>query len=238
MDNLDQINMLLSAACDLQGDSLTARETARDKFRDEESNEENILRILIDGLLAHLAKDLGEIIHETNEHISYQIGLSNSFIRTHFLVMDCVLNGDLIEAIVLCRKQLESLARMHEVDSKPLAKLFKKTPNISNVLKGESGRMYGAMSEVAHFSTPRVAELLHVIEKGQMIGPSLHPRYSERSHACSDMEHFVAVHFAFWFIEKLDDWYPANDYTEEKHLLTQAFSLALKCGVLRIADDD
>lgn len=233
----DQADMLLRATCDLQGDSFAAREIAREAFRSQESEEENILRILVDGLIAHLAKSLGEMIAESDDKSSYQIGLSSSFIRTHYLVMDCVLNGDLIEAVVLSRKQLESLARLHEIDAKPLNKLFHKTPNISNVLRGESGRMYGHMSEVAHFSTPRVAELLHIVEDGQMVGPSLHPQYTEQSHACSDMEYFVAIYFAGWFVEKLAEWYPSNDYSADKNLLGEAILVALKCGVLRAPED-
>lgn len=231
-----QTKTLLGAACHWRGDSLTARATARATFLEKESNEENILRILVDGLIAHLAKGLTELISRTDKKISYQIGLSSSFIRTHYLVIDCVFNGDLIEAIVLSRKQLEILARLHEIDAKPLNKLFKKTPDISNILQGESGRMYGDMSEVAHFSTPRVAELLHIFDNGQMIGPSLRPQYTEQSHACSDMEYFVAIYFAGFFIEKLTEWYPSNDYSEEKYLLGAAILVALKSGVLRTAE--
>lgn len=233
----DQVEMLLGATCALQGDALAAREIAREIFRSKESNEENILRILVDGLIANLATSLGEMITAADEKTSYQIGLSSSFVRTHYLVMDCVLNGDLVEAVVLSRKQLESLARLHEIDAKPLNQLFKKTPNISNVLRGESGRMYGHMSEVAHFSTPRVAELLHIVEDGRMVGPSLQPRYTEQSHACSDMEYFVAIYFAGWFVEKLTEWYPSNDYSSDKILLGEAILVALDCGVLRAPED-
>ena len=216
---------------------MRTREFTRDEYRKAESNEENILRIRVDGLIAHLASFLTSKIESTDDKISYQIGLISSFVRTHFLTMDCVLDGDLIEAVVLTRKQLESLARLHEIDSKPLNRLFKKTPNISNVLQGESGRLYRELSEVAHFSTPRVSELLHVVDKGEMVGPSLHPRYNKQSHACSDMEYFVAIYFCGWFVEKLDEWYPDSDLTDERDILGEAIMLALNCGVLRKPND-
>jgi len=238
MDKEHQIaDMLLRATCEFQGESMRFRELTRDEYRKAESNEENILRIRVDGLIAHLAAFLTSKIESTDDKISYQVGLASSFVRTHFLAMGCVLDGDLIEAVVLTRKQLESLARLHEIDSKPLNRLFKKTPNISNVLQGESGRLYGELSEVAHFSTPRVTELLHVVERGGLVGPSLHPRYNKKSHACSDMEYFVAIYFCGWFVEKIDEWYPDSELTEERVILSEAILLALDCGVLRKPHD-
>jgi hypothetical protein len=93
--------------------------------------------------------------------------------------------------------------------------------------------MYGDLSEVAHFSTARVAELLHVFERGELTGPSLLPVYSERSGACMDMDHFVSVYFIAWMVEKLPAWYPGFNNEERKELLGRAVVLALEVGVLR-----
>lgn len=229
----EQADELLRAACDFQGLGMQAREVCREKFRRAESNVNNILRILIDGQVGLLAEDLKRKVEGVTPAISYQIGVSASYIRTHYLVGDLILNGDLVEAIVLIRKQLESLARLHELDSKPFQKLTGKVPNIQNVLKGPAGRMYGDLSEVAHFSTPRVAELMHVVERGDLIGPSLLPVYSERSGACMDMDHFVSVYFIAWMVEKLPTWYPGFDTEERKTLLGQTVLVALDAGVLR-----
>lgn len=224
---------LLQAACEFQGKSLEARLACRERYRREERNEENILRILIDGQFGLLAEKLARKVEPTNPSISYQIGVCVSFIRTHFVVSDLILNGDLVEALVLSRKQLESLARLHELDSKPLQKLVGKVPNIQNILSGPAGRMYGDLSEVAHFSAPRVAELLHVFEQGELIGPSMPPVYSERSGACFDVNCFVAVYFIAWLVEKLTSWYPGYDNSEENRLLGQTVLLAYQSGVLR-----
>jgi hypothetical protein len=229
----EQTDKLLRAACEFQGKGMEAREKCREKYRHKEKNEENILRILIDGQIGLLAEKVTKKVQATSPAISYQIGVSASFIRTHFLINEFVLNGDLVEAIVLTRKQLESLARLHELDSKPLLKLTGKVPNIQNILKGPAGKMYGDLSEVAHFSTPRVAELLHVVESGELVGPSLLPVFSEQSGACFDMNCFVAVYFTAWMVEKLPTWYPGYDNSEDKQFLGQSIMVALDCGVLR-----
>jgi hypothetical protein len=119
----EQAERLLSAACDFQGLSMKAREKCRETFRRAESNEHNILRILIDGQIGPFAEDVRRKVEAVTPAVSYQIGVSASFIRTHFLVGDLILNSDLVEAIVLIRKQLESLAKLRQLDSKPFQKL-------------------------------------------------------------------------------------------------------------------
>lgn len=54
----NRIKDLLPAACDFQGESMRAREIARDAYREAETNEENVLRISIDGLVAQLARNM------------------------------------------------------------------------------------------------------------------------------------------------------------------------------------
>lgn len=234
----EQADKLLRAACEFQGESLAARDSCREQFRRIEQNEDNIFRILVDGQLGLLAKKMTSKVESTTPAISYQIGISASFIRTHFLVADFILNGDLVEAIVLIRKQLESLARLHELDSNPFQKLTGKVPNIQNVLKCGAGRMYGELSEVAHFSTPRVIKLLHVAERGELIGPSLLPVHTESGKACFDMEHFVVVYFIAWMVEKLPGWYPGYDNSNDRELLGDTIILALKSGVLHQPEEE
>lgn len=232
-----QAQTLLKAACSFQANTATARESARNKYRQEESNEENILRIRVDGLIAHLAAELSNKIKEVDEKISYQISLSSSFIRTHFLITDCILNSDLIEALVLTRKQLESLARLHEIEHTSLDKLLKRVPNISNVLKGASGKIYGDLSEVSHFSTPRVADLLHIVSDGEMNGPSIYPHYTTYSHACFDANYFITIYFLVWLLEKLKVWYPASNFDEQVKILNETMLIAIDCGVLKLKSD-
>lgn len=230
---VEDAEALLKAAVEFQGESLECRENCREQYRRTEKQDENSLRILIDGQIGLLAKKFQQKVEPITPEISYQLGVSSSFIRTHFLATDSFMNGDLVEALVLIRKQLESLARLYELDSKPLQKLLGKVPNIQNVLKGPSGRMYGHLSEVAHFSKPRVTELLHVIEKGELIGPSLMPMFNKQCFACLDMNCFISLYFIAWLVEKLPVWYPEYDNAEEQKMAIMSFELALKCGVIR-----
>jgi hypothetical protein len=231
--NNEDAETLLIAACEFQGRSNESREICRDQYIKNEKTEESSLRIIIDGQIGLLTNKIQQKIENATLETSYQIGLSSSFIRTHFLATDAFMNGDLVESIVLIRKQLESLARLHELDCKPLQKLVGKVPNIKNVLKGESARMYGSLSEVAHFSSPRVAELLHVVESGDLIGPSLIPIFNERCFACLDMNCFISLYFLFWLVEKLPVWYPGYDNSKELRLATAGIELALNTGVIR-----
>ena len=56
------------------------------------------LRILVDGQIAALETILSNPLQTVIPALSYQIGLVTSCVRTHFLVTDLILNGDLIEA--------------------------------------------------------------------------------------------------------------------------------------------
>jgi len=232
----EQVERLLQAACNFQGMSLEAREICREKYRIEESDSENTFRMFIDGQIGSLAEKMIKKVDSTSPEISYQIGVTTSFIRTRFIVCDFILNGDLVEAIVLRRKQLESLARLHELDSTLWQKLIGKVPNIKNILKGTSGRMYGDLSEVAHFSTPRVAELLHVVEDGELLGLSLLPQYSKESGACFDMNCFVSIYFIAWLVEKLPSWYLSYDNTEDRLAFANTTLLAVSLGVIHLID--
>lgn len=102
------------------------------------------------------------------------------------------------------------------------------------MLKDGAGRIYGDLSEIAHFAKPQVGELLHVFEKGELVGPSLYPVYNERSHACFDLQAFIAIYFVAWFIEKLHGWYPAYNNTEDRELVGYIVAIANKAGVIRL----
>ena len=150
----DALGRMLRVTSEFQGQSMEAREKAREEFRDQEREDDNVMRILIDGQMAGVIEKMMYPILIVDEALSYQLSVSASFMRTHFIISDLIMGGDLIEAITLIRKQLESLARLNEIDSAPLEKLYGRTPNISSVLKAGRGQIYGQLSEVAHFSKP------------------------------------------------------------------------------------
>ena len=195
---------LLKNTVDFQADLIKYRTKSNEEYRSKESNLHNIFRITLDGLIVRCVKQLGNKIENTDEKVSYQISLIISFIRTHFIVNDMILEGDLIEAFTLMRKNLESLTRLNEIDQKPLRKLLKKTPNVINVL-GKAGKaLYPTLSEIAHFGTPVVGNLLSVNSHNDgRIGPSLFPTFNEHSKSCYDRHAFISINFIFYLMQFL-----------------------------------
>ncbi len=93
-------------------------------------------------------------------------------LRLFPLFRSAILDGDLIEAYTLIRKQLEKLTRLNELDNRPIEKLLNKTPNIINLF-GEAGKeLYSELSEVAHFGHSRVSEFISFETKDGKRGPS------------------------------------------------------------------
>ena len=240
MQNLTKktIEDLLKNACDYQGKCLESRDQTRENYKKHEGDELNSLRMVIDGLIAKMAMDQNyKKIKDPNDKVSYQISLLVSFIRSHYLINDLFMQGDIIEAITLIRKQFESLTRLHEIDSKPLLKLHKKTPNVCNIFKKPGKMIYPKLSEVAHFGTPEVGELLQSIESGDLYGPSLIPVYHESSLGCLELNCFIVIHFLQWLIEKHKEFYDDFDGKNEelifKHIVLQSHRL----GVIRTPDE-
>lgn len=232
------ITDLMENACGFQGLSLEARNKVREQYKENEKSEENSFRLIIDGLVAKIAQEqTTKTITVTDEKISYQLSLITSFTRTHFLISDLYMQGDLIEALTLIRKQFESLVRLHEIDSKPLQKLHKKTPNVCNVFKPAGKKIYPKLSEVAHFGTAEVGELLKVVEEGDLVGPSLIPAYHKYSLACFDLNSFMAIHFLGWIIEKLAEFHDDFDGEIETGVLMHATKMALDLGIIVIPEE-
>lgn len=207
-DHKNNVEELLRVACDFQADATLAREATKEEYRKKEPDGHNTFRITLDGLIVRVSAQLANKIETPTEKISYQIGLAISFIRTHFLINDMIMYGDLIEAFTLIRKNFESVTRLHEIDNNPLQKLLKKTPNVINIFKEGGKQLYPTLSEIAHFGTPRVAGLLTVSshEDGR-VGPSLHPAYNVDALACYDRHAFVSIYFVFWLMQFLKSVY-------------------------------
>jgi hypothetical protein len=191
-----------------QTDSQKGREVTRDKYRKEEPKLHNDFRITIDGLLGRMSNQLLQTFDNPTEKKSYQLSLVASFLRTHFLINDLIINGDLIEAVTLVRKQLEMLTRMHEIDEKPILKLLKKTPNVMNIFGPAGKNIYPTLSEIAHFATPRVGDLIKFHSKtDNRSGPGLVPFYNEDAINYYNQHAYVSIYFCFWFIEFLKTIY-------------------------------
>lgn len=230
------IESLIKNTCSFQAMSDEAREIARKKFRGKETEIENTIRISIDGLIASLIKETENKIDIVDENISFKLTLISSYVRTHFIINDFLLNGDLVEASVLMRKQLEAIARLNEIDSKNLETLLGKTPNVKNILQGESGKIYGLLSEIAHSSSHRIGELLSAFEDGEKIGVSNLPTYSEHAHTGWDLNIFLSLNFLFHFLKCLRSWYPQKDFSKYSNFLFSTFELAVENGTINILE--
>ena len=204
----EHIEKLMTESTEFQSKLLKARTQASETFKTKEPDGHFSARLMIDGLIANTSKQLTIKIEEVDEKVSYQIGLSVSFIRTHFLIHNMILNGDLIEAMLLIRKNFENITRIKEVSVKEVHQLLKKTPNVNNTFPNGGKSFYSELSEIAHFGTPRVAELLHVFEDVDgRIGPCLFPVYHADSIAVLERNIYVSSLFLCWFVPFLKTMY-------------------------------
>ncbi|NOT94354.1 hypothetical protein [Ferruginibacter sp.] len=215
-DHKANVEDLMRHACDFQADATIAREETKEKYRKSEPDAHNTFRITLDGLIARTIQQLANKIDTPTEKISWQISLAISFVRTHFIINDMIMYGDLIEAFTLIRKNFESVTRLHEIDDKPLLKLLKKTPNVINIFKEGGKQLYPTLSEIAHFGTPSVGELLTVNSHDDgRVGPSLHPAFNVDALGCYDRHAYVSIYFVFWLIQFLKSVY-GEKYDHDK----------------------
>ncbi|TDN41940.1 hypothetical protein EDF64_11419 [Curtobacterium flaccumfaciens] len=126
---------------------------------------------------------------------AYYTGLVTSFLRTHLAVVDAARESELIDGTVLIRKQLEILARLHELGTAPASKLLGTTPNVK-VLRLPLKTLYGSYSEIAHSSVTKHFELLGGSEYGDG-WTSLYPKYSSNSKVL--IQHAAIIFLDFWF---------------------------------------
>ena len=103
------VELLAKITFDFQGLSKKARDKACEEYKANEPSGLSAIRLVLDGQLSRLFLRFTEKIEESTEKISYQLDLSASFFRTHFVINDLLLSGDIIEALTLIRKQLENL---------------------------------------------------------------------------------------------------------------------------------
>ena len=236
-DVRNNVEELLRLAVGYQADSIRARTATRDKYRKEEPHGHNTFRITIDGLIVRASSQLANKIEVPTEKISWQIGLIISFIRTHFIIDDMIMDGDLIEAFTLIRKNFECITRLNEIDNNPIQKLLKKTPNVINIFKEGGKQLYPSFSEIAHFGTPRVAELLSVesLDDGR-VGPSLFPAYNIDALACYDRHAYVSIYFTFWLIQFLKTVYGDKyDHDADEKTFYIMSKIAEENGIIQVA---
>ncbi|QTN31247.1 hypothetical protein HZ994_02510 [Akkermansiaceae bacterium] len=194
----------IKSLADLGVEVEKAKNRHRREFTANEGDDYNIARIFVDGLIASIFLKTNKPIQGITPEGEYQILIGASFVRTHALLHDLILDGHIIDSHCLLRKQLEQLARLQELETKSVSQLRGKTPNIKNAISGIAGTIYGAQSKIAHFADTEVGySLLETHNFDDHSRVSALPSYSENSVFCMNSRLFLAVQFAAWFVDKL-----------------------------------
>ena len=148
--------------------------------------------------------------------------------------MDMILDGNYIEADILLRKQLESMARLIELDIYPISELREKTPNVKHLKDWGLGRMYGLLNETVHFAIPEISHLLGWEQQGDRVGFSILPMYSGQGHYCFARSVALAIPFLLWTMDKCEEWYDGFDKTEMESALAHITALAVEADIFQV----
>ena len=208
------------------------RKKVRDEFESDESHLHHTYRKTMDGLLVLVIKNLIGKYEKPSEKFEYQLDLTISYVRTHFVINNLILEGDLIEAYTLIRKQLEKLTRLNELDKNSIEKLLNKTPNVINLF-GEAGKeFYKELSEVAH-GHRRVSEFISFESKNDEKRSGLFPIFKENAIICFDKCAYVDLYFLSWLIGFVKE--TKSDYDGQKDIDTFLIleKMALDLNIIR-----
>lgn len=132
------------------------------------------------------------------KHGLYVGDLIVSFTRTHFIAQDLLGFGELIEAAVLIRKQMELLARLHELaENDSLDSLIRRTPNVRPLGK-QIRCLYSVYSEIAHSSNPIHLQQLGRVEIDGVEYTPIYPVYDSNSIVTFQHQVLTVVEFHNW----------------------------------------
>jgi hypothetical protein len=144
-----------------------------------------------------------------------------SFTRTHFIAEQLLLQGEPIEGATLVRKQIELLARLHELGAtKDHARLLRRTPNVAR-LQTNLKRLYTAYSELAHSSDPQhLQQLGRINVDGKQYTP-LYPVFEPNS--LITLRHLIltVVEYHHWATAFLSRHYESFDEEATLELIGQ-----------------
>ena len=227
---------IVEAVLKFEENSSETRKIVNAKFLENEIELHYIFRKTLDGFLILIMENLFGKYDDASEKLLYQLNLTVSYIRTHFVINNLIVDGDLIEAYTLIRKQFEKYTRLNELDNKPIEKLRGKTPNVINLF-GEAGKeIYPELSEVEHFGHPRVSEFLSVETKDGKKGPSIFPTYKESAIICYDRSAYVALYFSAWLVDFVQENNSKYDRNKDIETFLMLEKMALDCNIIRVKE--
>ena len=110
---IDRTKEIFDAIQKFKTDFKESRKKVKNEFEKNESERHHFFRKTLDGLQILLMENLFGKYDEPSEKFLYQLSLTISYVRTHFIINNLILEGDLIEFYTLIRKQLEKLTRLN-----------------------------------------------------------------------------------------------------------------------------
>jgi hypothetical protein len=134
-----------------------------------------------------------------------------SFCRSHFVCVDLITQGELIDASVIIRKQMELLSRLHELRAgRDIESLIGKTPNVRHLLLALR-MMYGKYSEIAHSSHPDSLRLLGQITTEERCCTPFYPVFDQSAYQALAHVGFLVVEFSLWTTTFYEDVFQKVD---------------------------
>ncbi|WP_131450714.1 hypothetical protein [Flavobacterium subsaxonicum] len=212
--NQNTIEELLSSLGQFEAMIDKAEISSKKKYFDGETQALKDIRLFLNGLISKIAGTLRTSIKHPTFEKGYQIALSASFIRTHFLLHRLLFEGHGVEAMTLCRKNLENLTRIYELDKNTIIKLSKKTPNVRNILGNLGKFLYPTLSEIAHFGTMDISALLSTKIESGIHSVSIYPNYEAEFQNLINADIVISLRFLAWlilFCELNLDYNPKED---------------------------
>lgn len=186
----------------------------------------------LDEYVAHLVYSLSGktlVRDKTDRYLNYMLV---TLVRGHFNVSQFTRQGELVDAGVLFRRQMEVLARLNEVRSAPdLERLLRKTPNVGK-LQGNLKRLYDEYSAIAHGSDTQQGDLLGTPFNEEFEGAyPVFPRFSRHAYVLVGHVAFSIMELHAWLKEHAEDvgwpldeeWFDAwwSEHAEELMRLLQ-----------------
>jgi hypothetical protein len=160
------------------------------------------------------------------KNAEYTVGLSASFLRTQLTIVDLAEQSEVQDGATLLRKNLETVARILELEkATDPTTLFQRPPNVG-VLRGNAKMLYGGYSEIAHSAHPRTSQLLGGPEDGRIGLVSLHPKYTEHTLVLITNAFAVFGEFYVWADEmfpKVVSEYPKGEIDRLMGIAMQAY---------------
>ena len=159
-----------------------------------------------------------EGVEFVEEKEQYKLLLMVSFMRTHCVINELVLNSEIIEAATLMRKQLELLARIKEIDVGELKKLNKRVPQVNHVPWMKE--FYGLWSNVAHNASVDSLDLLgYNMDDENHKRCYVQPTYTENTIETLNMNIGLFMLFGLEVVEFMERILPIYKSIEEREFL-------------------